>query len=165
MISELFVENKKAPLQTKIYISKSYYYWQIALAIFWIAVGVYFLFAVHWIIGVVVILYMLLTMRGIPGYLKLVKENSIQIELSDKGIALEGRKAISWGAISKDQIINEANHASPWNPNEYLTFTARSKEFKIFLNHLDTNSSRLEYLLKIYRKRSEKKKNESSNIS
>ncbi len=156
MISELFVENKKAPQQTKIYISESYYYRQIALAIFWIAVGVYFLFAVHWIIGVVVILYMLLAMRGIPRYLKLAKENSIQIELSDKGIALEGRKAISWEAISNDQIINEANHTSPWNPDEYLTFTAGSEEFKVFLNHLDTNSSRIEYLLKIYRKRSEK---------
>ncbi len=49
--------------------------------------------------------------------------------------------------------------ASPWNAPEYLTFKARSREFKIFINNLDTNSSRLEYLLKIYRKRNEEEKN------
>ncbi len=60
MISELFVENKKAPQQTKIYLSKNYYYWQILIAIFWISIGGYFLFPKYWILGILfVFLYII----------------------------------------------------------------------------------------------------------
>ena len=53
----------------------------------------------------------------------------------------------------------EPQYTSQWNPPEYLTFKAKSQDFKILVNPLDTNSTRLEYLLKIYRKRSKKVKN------
>jgi len=159
MISELFVENKKAPPQTKIFLSQSYYNWQILIAIFWISIGVYFLFTKYWIFGIVFILYILFRMKDIPKFLKLVKRDRIQIELSVKGISLKGGRSISWSSISEDKVILESNHSAPWNAYEYLTFTAKSRKFKIFVNHLDTSSSRLEYLLKIYRKRSEKEKN------
>ncbi len=103
--------------------------------------------------------YILFTFRDIPKFLKLVKSNRIQIELSNKGISIEGRRPISWNSISEEKVIIEPYMASPWNAPEYLTFKARSREFKIFINNLDTNSSRLEYLLKIYRKRNEEEKN------
>ena len=159
MTSEIFVENKRAPQQTKIYLSRLYYYWKILTAIFWIAIGSYFLFTRYWIFGILFVLYILFAYRRIPKHLKLLKDNNIQIELSNKGISLYGGKTISWNSISQERIMIEPQYTSQWNPPEYLTFKAKSQDFKILVNPLDTSSTRLEYLLKIYRKRSEKVKN------
>lgn len=158
MISELFVENKKAPQRVKIYLSKSYFYKQIISVIIWVSIGVYAFLMLNKILGVLLILYIFFSIKEIVKNFNLIKKNKVQLELSEKGISLEGQKIINWNSILEEKVIVKPNYGNPWNSYEYLTFKAKSKKYKILINHLDISILNLEYFLKIYRKRSANEK-------
>ncbi|SOS56039.1 hypothetical protein [Tenacibaculum finnmarkense] len=153
MISELFEENKKAPSETIVRLSKSYYFWQIVLFLFWISIAIWIIFLGSKIFGILLVCLAMYNIKDIFKVFSIIKNNSIQMTLSSKGISLYDGKTLSWNSIKDDKIIVEPDYITSAISEEYLTFKINHNEKKIFINNLDINSLRLEYLLKIYRNR------------
>lgn len=153
MLSDLFEENKKAPSETIVRLSKSYYYWQIVLFLFWISIAIILIFLDLKIFGFLLACLVMYNMKNIFKVFSIIKNNSIQMTLSSKGISLCDGKTLSWNSIEDDKIIVKPNYGALAISKEYLTFKINQNEKKIFINNLDITSLRLEYLLKIYRNR------------
>ncbi|MBU2945437.1 hypothetical protein [Zobellia uliginosa] len=153
MLAGLFEENKKAPSQTIVRLSKSYYYWQIVLFLFWISIAIILIFLDLKIFGFLLACLVTYNMKDIFKVFSTIQNNLIQMTLSSKGISLCDGKTFSWNSIEDDKIIVKPNYAASVISKEYLTFKINHIEKEIFINNLDINSLRLKYLLKTYRNR------------
>ncbi len=88
---------------------------------------------------------------------KIKKEPKIQLRLSNKGLTLKNRSFINWSEIKKMEVIVKPNYSSSIQ-QEYLVVSTKKGKMEFYVNELNISSLRLEYLIKIYRKRFEEKK-------
>ncbi|GAA4277990.1 hypothetical protein [Aquimarina mytili] len=88
---------------------------------------------------------------------KAKKEPKIQLRLSNKGLTLKNGSFINWSEIKKMEVIVKPNYSSSIQ-QEYLVVSTNKGKMELYVNELNINSLRLEYLIKIYRKRFKKTK-------
>jgi len=158
MTSKLFEANKKAPRETIIHLSKTYYIWKAFVNLIWVCLGILMLLTTYKIFGIALIIYILYQSIKLVKTFKILNKGRVQIRLSSEGISLQGGKLFAWSSINNENIIVEPNYTASAISKEYFSFDVNGSNKKIFLNNLDISSLRLEYLLEIYRKRSQKKK-------
>ncbi|AXT59213.1 hypothetical protein D1816_02235 [Aquimarina sp. AD10] len=89
---------------------------------------------------------------------KAKKEPKIQLRLSNKGLTLKNESFINWSEIKKMEVIVKPNYSSSIQ-QEYLVVNTNKDKTEFYINELNISSLRLEYLIKIYRKRFDKKQN------
>ncbi|MFD2561436.1 hypothetical protein [Aquimarina rubra] len=75
--------------------------------------------------------------------------------LSEEGISYKGARIKKWSEIKNEDIIFEPSSTGR-KSYYYLSYDHRNRNEEILINELDISTQRLEYLLKIYRKRSQK---------
>ncbi|MFD2561431.1 hypothetical protein [Aquimarina rubra] len=114
--------------------------------------GIYTFFSLSYFIGIG---FIAISVYGIKSKYKLVKDRSIQLILSDAGISYKGTRIKKWSEIKNEDIVTEPNY-SGGQLEYYLKYDHRNGNEKILINVLDISTQRLEYLLKIYRKRNKK---------
>ncbi|WP_299313574.1 hypothetical protein [uncultured Aquimarina sp.] len=152
MLESLFVENKKAPIKTVIYYSKSSSLFNVIFSILFLIFGIYVFFYLNYLIGIG---FIAISVYGIRNNYKLTKDNSVQLILSKEGIGYKGARIKKWSEIKNENIIFEPSSTGR-KSQYYLSYDHRNRNEKILINELDISTQRLSYLLKIYRKRSEK---------
>ncbi|WP_298546360.1 hypothetical protein [uncultured Aquimarina sp.] len=152
MLESLFTENKKAPKETTIYYSKSNSRFYMLFSILFLGFGIYAFFSLSYLIGIG---FITLSVYGIRNNRKLIKDKSVQLTLSEEGISYKGARTKKWSEIINENIIFEPSSTGV-KSQYYLSYDHRNRNEKILINELDISTQRLNYLLKIYRKRSEK---------
>ncbi|WP_299211591.1 hypothetical protein [uncultured Aquimarina sp.] len=152
MLESLFVENKKAPKETKIYYSKPTSLFHMEFSILFLGFGIYSFFSLSYFIGIG---FIAISVYGIRNNHKLIKDRSVQLILSEEGIAYKGTRIKRWSEIKNEDIIFEPS-SSGGRSEYYLSYDYRNRNEKILINELDISTQRINYLLKIYRNRSQK---------
>ncbi|WP_298311895.1 DUF308 domain-containing protein [uncultured Aquimarina sp.] len=155
MLESLFVENKKAPKETRIHYTKSNGIFYIIFSILFLGFGIYAFFYLSYLIGIG---FIAISVYGIRENRKLIKDTSVQLILSEEGITYKETRIKRWSEIKNEHIIFEPSPTGR-KSQYYLSYDHRNRNEKILINELDISPQRVEYLLKIYRKRSAKSVN------
>lgn len=104
------------------------------------------------IIAIGLIFIVCLIIKSFINYRK--ESNKIYLKLSNKGITLKDKTFVSWSQIQKTEFQNKNIHASSIINDEYLIINTSSRKIEVYINELNIGTQELNYLLKIYRKRS-----------
>ena len=153
MFESLFAENKKAPKETIVYYSKANRLLHQIFSILLIGFGIYVFFYHNYYIGIGIIV---LNIYGNSNYHKSPKNRTPQLIISDDGIASKGNLIRKWSEIKNEDIIVKPSYSGGFS-EYYLSYDHKNGNEKIFINELDISTQKLNYLIKIYRNRSEKK--------
>ncbi|MDY8137271.1 hypothetical protein [Aquimarina sp. 2201CG5-10] len=153
MLESLFVENKKAPKETIIYYSKRYKVFNLIVSILLLGFGIYVFFYHNYYLGTGIVI---LSIYGIRNYHKSPKNDVPQLILSEEGIIFNGKRIRKWSEIKNEDIIVKPSY-SGGQGEYYLSYDHKNGNEEIFINELNISTQKLNYLLKIYRNRSEKK--------
>ncbi|WP_101446094.1 hypothetical protein [Aquimarina sp. MAR_2010_214] len=97
----------------------------------------------------------ILSIYGIRSYYKSPKNENPRLILSDDGIVSNGSQVRKWSEIKNEDIIVKPSYSGRFG-DYYLSYDHKNGSEKIFINELDISTQKLNYLLKIYRKRSDK---------
>jgi hypothetical protein len=124
-----------------------------AVNFFWILMGGVMIFFGQKVFGIILICFTVYQSRKLINVFSSLHKKSPQLTLSSVGISLYGKKPYSWNSIRNEKIIVEPNYSASAVTSEFLIFEVNGTEKKILISNLNTSSSNIEYLLKIYRKR------------
>ncbi|WP_299895255.1 hypothetical protein [uncultured Aquimarina sp.] len=152
MLGSLIEENKKAPEKTVIYFSRSRSLFIIIFCVLLICFGIYVFFKINYFLALALFIGAAI---GIHRNLKLYKDQRPQLIISDKGITNNKGKFRSWSGIKNEEIVPKANYHHDRSGN-YLTYYYHNRIEKMSIDELDIGIGKLNYLLRIYRKRSQK---------
>ncbi|WP_299603196.1 hypothetical protein [uncultured Aquimarina sp.] len=152
MLGSSFEENKKAPEKTVIYFSRSRSLFIIIFCVLLICFGIYVFFKINYFLAIALFIGAAI---GIHRNLKLYKDQRPQLIISDKGITDNKGKFRSWSAIKNEEIVPKARFYND-SSGDYLIYDYHNRNEKISIDELDIGIGKLNYLLRIYRKRSQK---------
>ncbi len=153
MLESLFVENKKAPEETIIYYSKTHKAFNLIVSILLLGFGIYAFFYHNYYLGIGIIV---LSIYLISNYNKSPENDTPQLILSKQGIISNGNRIRKWSEIKNEDIIVKHSY-SGGRGEYYLSYDHKNGNEEILIDELNISTQKLSYLLKIYRKRSEKR--------
>lgn len=154
MIKSLFEKNAKAPEETIIGLSKGYGYFQIFGGICYLIICLFLLFysesKVYKSIFFFILLYFCFAFYSMMKNSKI--DSKIKLKINNKGIQIE-KRFISWSKIENFDFISRPNYSSVSSSDYLVIYTINGKE-EVFLNELNISAQKLNYLLKMYQRRS-----------
>ncbi len=127
----------------------------------WMGLMIFFIFKLFTVQSEIRYLSVILIFVMIYGIYSNIKKTNkspkILLKLSEKGITPQNSRLIKWSNIEKAEIIVKPNYSNSVIQKEYLIISSKQGKREVFINDLDITALRLEYLIKIYRNRFNKK--------